>query len=172
MHASYAERGLRILGFPCNQFGGQVSEKNEWFKNCLGLTWVSVANLAFIFTFLYLGFCVCSRSQVLRQRLKSLPKVTTLSLISSARSRWMETTLTRCGNGWRRSPKAREPLESKLLPFSPHFIQPILSGHANKNRESFWKNMIVSTIIFWPCGNVGILHENTIGKTKIQIWLY
>uniref|UniRef100_A0A3B4Z543 phospholipid-hydroperoxide glutathione peroxidase n=1 Tax=Stegastes partitus TaxID=144197 RepID=A0A3B4Z543_9TELE len=23
MHASYAEKGLRILGFPCNQFGGQ-----------------------------------------------------------------------------------------------------------------------------------------------------
>ncbi|MEQ2168369.1 Phospholipid hydroperoxide glutathione peroxidase, mitochondrial [Goodea atripinnis] len=23
MHASYAEQGLRILGFPCNQFGGQ-----------------------------------------------------------------------------------------------------------------------------------------------------
>lgn len=25
MHASYAEKGLRILGFPCNQFGGQVT---------------------------------------------------------------------------------------------------------------------------------------------------
>lgn len=24
MHARYAERGLRILGFPCNQFGKQV----------------------------------------------------------------------------------------------------------------------------------------------------
>ncbi|CAB1326569.1 unnamed protein product, partial [Coregonus sp. 'balchen'] len=23
MHASYADKGLRILGFPCNQFGGQ-----------------------------------------------------------------------------------------------------------------------------------------------------
>uniref|UniRef100_A0A3B3UD84 phospholipid-hydroperoxide glutathione peroxidase n=1 Tax=Poecilia latipinna TaxID=48699 RepID=A0A3B3UD84_9TELE len=23
MHATYAEQGLRILGFPCNQFGGQ-----------------------------------------------------------------------------------------------------------------------------------------------------
>uniref|UniRef100_A0A8C5NA94 Glutathione peroxidase n=2 Tax=Gouania willdenowi TaxID=441366 RepID=A0A8C5NA94_GOUWI len=23
MHATYAEKGLRILGFPCNQFGGQ-----------------------------------------------------------------------------------------------------------------------------------------------------
>lgn len=23
MHASYAEKGLRILAFPCNQFGGQ-----------------------------------------------------------------------------------------------------------------------------------------------------
>ncbi|CAB1452697.1 unnamed protein product [Pleuronectes platessa] len=23
MHTSYAEKGLRILGFPCNQFGGQ-----------------------------------------------------------------------------------------------------------------------------------------------------
>ncbi len=25
MHAKYAEQGLRILGFPCNQFGNQVS---------------------------------------------------------------------------------------------------------------------------------------------------
>lgn len=35
MHASYAEKGLRILGFPCNQFGGQVRIKimiNEWLK--------------------------------------------------------------------------------------------------------------------------------------------
>uniref|UniRef100_A0A673GVP8 phospholipid-hydroperoxide glutathione peroxidase n=1 Tax=Sinocyclocheilus rhinocerous TaxID=307959 RepID=A0A673GVP8_9TELE len=24
MHATYAEKGLRILGFPCNQFGKQV----------------------------------------------------------------------------------------------------------------------------------------------------
>lgn len=29
--------------------------------------------------------------------------------------------------------------------------------------------MIVITIIFWLCGNVGILHENTIGKTIIVI---
>lgn len=27
MHASYAEKGLRILGFPCNQFGGQVRSR-------------------------------------------------------------------------------------------------------------------------------------------------
>lgn len=26
LHASYADKGLRILGFPCNQFGGQASE--------------------------------------------------------------------------------------------------------------------------------------------------
>lgn len=29
MHASYAERGLSILGFPCNQFGGQASSNNS-----------------------------------------------------------------------------------------------------------------------------------------------
>lgn len=27
MHANYAEKGLRILGFPCNQFGNQVRMK-------------------------------------------------------------------------------------------------------------------------------------------------
>lgn len=27
MHATYAEKGLRILGFPCNQFGSQVMKK-------------------------------------------------------------------------------------------------------------------------------------------------
>lgn len=30
MHASYAEKGLRILGFPCNQFGGQVTTNKSW----------------------------------------------------------------------------------------------------------------------------------------------
>lgn len=29
MHASYAEKGLSILGFPCNQFGGQASSNNS-----------------------------------------------------------------------------------------------------------------------------------------------
>lgn len=29
MHASYAEKGLSILGFPCNQFGGQASSDNS-----------------------------------------------------------------------------------------------------------------------------------------------
>lgn len=33
MHASLAEKGLRILGFPCNQFGGQVTEPG------IGLLW-------------------------------------------------------------------------------------------------------------------------------------
>lgn len=28
MHASYAEKGLSILGFPCNQFGGQASSSS------------------------------------------------------------------------------------------------------------------------------------------------
>uniref|UniRef100_A0A3Q3WWE2 Glutathione peroxidase n=1 Tax=Mola mola TaxID=94237 RepID=A0A3Q3WWE2_MOLML len=32
MHASYAERGLRILAFPCNQFGGQESGTNAEIK--------------------------------------------------------------------------------------------------------------------------------------------
>uniref|UniRef100_A0A3Q3RC89 Glutathione peroxidase n=1 Tax=Monopterus albus TaxID=43700 RepID=A0A3Q3RC89_MONAL len=29
MHASYADKGLRILGFPCNQFGGQQEPGTE-----------------------------------------------------------------------------------------------------------------------------------------------
>lgn len=29
MHASYAEKGLSILGFPCNQFNGQASSNNS-----------------------------------------------------------------------------------------------------------------------------------------------
>lgn len=33
MHARYAERGLRILAFPSNQFGNQVS--NSWNQNCV-----------------------------------------------------------------------------------------------------------------------------------------
>lgn len=31
MHASYAEKGLRIMGFPCNQFGGQVTFDLTYF---------------------------------------------------------------------------------------------------------------------------------------------
>lgn len=34
MHASYAERGLRILGFPCNQFGKQVKWINWKHISC------------------------------------------------------------------------------------------------------------------------------------------
>lgn len=33
MHARYAERGLRILAFPSNQFGNQVS--NNWNQDCV-----------------------------------------------------------------------------------------------------------------------------------------
>uniref|UniRef100_A0A0E9WV83 Glutathione peroxidase n=1 Tax=Anguilla anguilla TaxID=7936 RepID=A0A0E9WV83_ANGAN len=32
MHATYAERGLRILGFPCNQFGKQEPGTEEQIK--------------------------------------------------------------------------------------------------------------------------------------------
>uniref|UniRef100_H2TG88 Glutathione peroxidase n=1 Tax=Takifugu rubripes TaxID=31033 RepID=H2TG88_TAKRU len=32
MHASYAEKGLSILGFPCNQFGGQEPGTNAEIK--------------------------------------------------------------------------------------------------------------------------------------------
>lgn len=31
MHASYAEKGLHILGFPCNQFANQVSKRLKWW---------------------------------------------------------------------------------------------------------------------------------------------
>ncbi|TNM97811.1 hypothetical protein fugu_014057 [Takifugu bimaculatus] len=33
MHASYAEKGLSILGFPCNQFGGQEPGTNAEIKD-------------------------------------------------------------------------------------------------------------------------------------------
>ncbi|KAG7456727.1 hypothetical protein MATL_G00239020 [Megalops atlanticus] len=32
MHATYAEKGLRILGFPCNQFGKQEPGTEEEIK--------------------------------------------------------------------------------------------------------------------------------------------
>lgn len=32
LHAHYAEKGLRILAFPCNQFGAQESGPNEEIK--------------------------------------------------------------------------------------------------------------------------------------------
>ncbi|KAK3533478.1 hypothetical protein QTP70_023462, partial [Hemibagrus guttatus] len=32
MHAKYAERGLSILAFPCNQFGNQEPGTNEQIK--------------------------------------------------------------------------------------------------------------------------------------------
>uniref|UniRef100_A0AAR2LBZ9 Glutathione peroxidase n=1 Tax=Pygocentrus nattereri TaxID=42514 RepID=A0AAR2LBZ9_PYGNA len=32
MHATYAEKGLRILGFPCNQFGKQEPGSEEEIK--------------------------------------------------------------------------------------------------------------------------------------------
>ncbi|CAL8281464.1 unnamed protein product [Lota lota] len=32
MHVKYAEQGLRILGFPCNQFGGQEPGTNAEIK--------------------------------------------------------------------------------------------------------------------------------------------
>lgn len=43
MHASYAEKGLRILAFPCNQFGGQVRRMNT-----------ESTQLLFVFCLLYL----------------------------------------------------------------------------------------------------------------------
>lgn len=33
MHATYAEKGLRILGFPCNQFGNQEPGTEEQIKD-------------------------------------------------------------------------------------------------------------------------------------------
>ena len=32
MHADYKDRGLEILGFPCNQFGGQEPGTAEEIK--------------------------------------------------------------------------------------------------------------------------------------------
>lgn len=129
MHASYAEKGLRILGFPCNQFGGQVTLRAaqyfwiffffcylKWcfselhFQNMTNF-YIYILPILIACTFFLLSF----RNLGLKQRLKSLPRVTMQSSISSVRLRWTVTMLTLCGSGWRHSPKEKEPLESGSL---------------------------------------------------------
>lgn len=77
-----------------------------------------------------------SRSQELTQRLKSLPRVTMLSLTSLVRLRWMETMPTHCGSGWRPSPKAKDSWGSKFLSFNPPIYPAALPHNSN------WKTVL------------------------------
>lgn len=139
MHARYAERGLRILAFPSNQFGNQVSNNWNHFFGVRGLWGVSCS--------LNNSHCCISpcvflwRSRALNPRSNSLHSLTMPSLTCSARLMWTATVLILCGSGSKSSPMEAASWGSKL-------------GDGGKSSVHLFFGIVMTEFSWLPIGEV------------------